>query len=71
MAQDMFRAFSGTLGLSAGGIEGGLGAMLASTVPGSVRNAVRAGGVPAASPRVVSGRMAGSAGAANAQINGD
>lgn len=44
----MFRSFATMLGLSDGGVSGGLGAALTASLPGMVRNTVKAGGVSAA-----------------------
>ena len=47
LGQDLFRSFATMLGLSDGGVSGGLGAAIISSVPEAMRNSLKATGISA------------------------
>ncbi|MEM9059025.1 MAG: D-Ala-D-Ala carboxypeptidase family metallohydrolase [Pseudomonadota bacterium] len=51
LAQDTFRSFAALLGFSEGGLSGGLGSAIATTIPGMARDAVRGAAIPARGAR--------------------
>ena len=64
LAQDTFRSLAGMLGYSQGGAAGGLGAVLASAIPGAIRNTIRAKCIPATRATTPSVSLPGGGGAA-------